>query len=368
MQPIDIPDFRNKAIKYLIPYTPGEQSDSKNLIKLNTNEFPFPPSPNVRKELNRIASDYSILRKYPHPFSEPLRKTLALKYRVDPEEILVTNGSDEAISLICRAFLEQGDMATFSEVTYTLYEVLIKIGGGIPIKAKAKTKNGSPFCIDLDALEDTDAKVVFLANPNAITGEYTELDPLEDILSKSKKLWVLDEAYIDFHARKEKASFLEKWKRQQNVIVLKTFSKSYGLAGMRVGYAISKNKMIMKALYSIKDSYNQDRIAIRTSIAAMDDVEYYSEKISIIIQERKKLMKILSDMGYELIDSSTNFLLVKPVTEKAEDVYKKLKEKNILVRYFKDSAISEYLRITIGTPNENKTLINALMDHPLRVR
>ena len=353
-------DFRTSISKNISPYTPGEQPETKDWIKLNTNEFPYPPSVKVQEELYSITNDYSILRRYSQPYSEPLRSIIAQKYNISRDNVIVTNGSDEALTLIFRSFLEKGDSIAFPAVTYTLYETIATSVGATSIKVPMLFSDSNPFMVDIEQLAQTEAKVIFLPNPNALIGEYISALKLKNIITNSNKLWIIDEAYIGFVANESSASYLDILEDEPNVIVTRTLSKTHGLAGMRIGFAISKNQIIMNTLYGMKDSYNQDTIAIRLGVAAFKDEIYYQQKIQEIITERALLQKRLVSLGYFVIPSQANFILVKPKLQSAEQIYLFLKEHKILVRFFKNTLISDYLRITIGSPSENKVIIEKL--------
>ena len=354
--------FLNDNAKKLKPYTPGEQPQGGGWAKLNTNEFPYPPSPKVQRGLEKMNREYENLRKYPHPFSEPLRSRLAQKWELPAENVLITNGSDEALMLIARIIFDKGERAASPEVTYSLYETIAGSVGAIMERAPMKPvmKDTEPFRIDLEALENSKAKAIFLANPNAATGEYIATERLKKAVQNSKKLWIVDEAYIDFPSA-GKASLLHQGGSEKNLIVVQTFSKGYGLAGLRVGYAVSKDQAVMEALYAIKDSYNQDQIAIHLASEALCDQAYYEKKLREIKDQRKFLTHELQKNGFVVLSSEANFLLVKPRSGDAERVYLGLKKKKILVRYFKSAPLSDYIRVSIGSPRENQTLLRELL-------
>ncbi len=347
-------NFLSNIAQNLKEYLPGEQPQADTWIKLNTNEFPYHPSPHVKEELKKISSDYKNLRKYPHPFSEPLRSQLAKQWSTSPENVLVTNGSDEALMLITRTIFSEGEIAAFPKVTYSLYETILASVGAISYQVPMITTS-EPLRVNLDALEKSNAKAIFLANPNAITGEYIETNRLKEIIQKSNKFWIIDEAYINF-VKTEKASFLNHCDNKKNLIVIQTFSKGYGLAGLRVGYAISKNKNIMKALYQIKDSYNQDYIAIQLASRALKDLDYYKNKIKEMREQKTILTQILRTNNFFVLSSQANFVLARPQQKTAKEIYQKLKEKKILVRHFKNTLFSDYLRISVGSPKEIQTI------------
>ncbi len=260
--------------------------------------------------------------------------------------------------LVGRSIFSEGDTAAFPEVTYSLYETILT-SIGVHFYKAPMMQTSKVYQVDLEALEESEAKGVFLANPNAITGEYIKCERLEKIIQKSNKFWIIDEAYIDF-VDSERASFFNYLDGKENVIVIQTFSKSYGLAGLRVGYAITVNKTLMKTLYQIKDSYNQDYIAIQLACQALEDTTYYQIKIKEIKQQKEFLIDAFRKNNFLVLSSQANFILVKPQNETAYGIYQRLKEKKILVRYFKDRLLKNYIRISIGSPSENQTLLQEI--------
>ena len=351
-------NFLSHIAQNLREYVPGEQPQGVHWIKLNTNEFPYSPSPFIQEELKKLSNQYATLRKYPHPLSEPLRSRLATKWNVSPENVLVTNGSDEALMLVVRSLFSEGEVVAFPEITYNLYETILA-SVGVNAYRVPMMKINKVYQIDLKALEKSKAKGIFLANPNAITGEYIECERLKKIIQHSSKFWIIDEAYIDFSESKA-ASFLNHCHGKENVIVIQTFSKSYGLAGLRVGYAITANKTLMKTLYQMKDSYNQDYIAIQLACRALEDTTYYQNKIEEIKKQREFLTQTLHRNDFFVFSSQANFILVKPQRETAYRIYQKLKEKKILVRYFQNCLLQDYIRISIGSPSDNKALLQGM--------
>ena len=361
-------NFLNSIVGSLKEYVPGEQPETNDWIKLNTNEFPYPASPLVKEELKNLTENFESLRKYPHPLAEPLRSKLAKKIGLKPEEVLITNGSDEALVLISRVLLEKGELAALPEITYSFYETILSSIGVKILWIPMTTTENVPFRLDLKALEASSAKAIFLANPNAITGEYLPVAELKKRISSSDKVWILDEAYISF-CDMEKPSFIEVLQYEQNVVITQTLSKSHALAGLRVGYLVCKNQEIMSKVYAVKDSYNQDRIAISLAARAIEDEAYYAEKWNEIKKQREFLANGLKSYAFEVIPSQANYILIKPPPKiSAEKLYLELKNKKILVRYFKDSLFSDHLRVSIGTPHENKKflgILTSILDHEL---
>jgi histidinol-phosphate aminotransferase len=351
-------DFRNEVYQKISGYVPGEQPDSSDWIKINTNENPYPPSPRVIEVLADLAKNPSSLRKYPNPNGEPLRGALATKYNLKPENFIITNGSDEALSLIARIFLDTTRMAAASEITYSLYQTLVMSVGAEYIHAPMK--NYDTLNISLEALEESKADVIFLSNPNAQTGEFIPLNILAHVVSKSQKLWIIDEAYNDF-VDAPLSTFLSILENHENVIVTRTFSKSHSLAGMRIGYAASVNLLIMEGFQTAKDSYNEDVISLLTGKASLEDDAYLKTVIESVQTERTRMTAELIARDFLVLPSQANFLLIQPPgNQNARDILLKLKERKILIRHFNTALLSKYLRISIGTRDENDQLLNAL--------
>ena len=304
-------DFRNNICKNLTPYVSGEQIQDKKIIKLNTNENPYPPTPKISKFLIKLAKDLDLLKKYPNAVGEPLRSAIAQKWDLKNEQVFVSNGSDEALSLICRAFLEPKEKAIFSDVTYSLYSTLVESVGGCSNIISSINRENNNFTINLDEISKAEGKLVFLPNPNAPTGEFIDINILKKYIQNSDKLWVIDEAYNDF-VEDENSSFIPFINEFSNVIVLRTFSKSYSLAGSRIGYAVSSNKFIMKSFYGLKDSYNEDILSVHIGKIAIKDKRYFHKITQKIISQRKILTKKLQKLKFKVMPSEANFLFVLP--------------------------------------------------------
>ncbi len=345
--------FLNPIAAKVQPYVPGEQPQNEGWVKLNTNENPYDPAPEVFEVLKNLQGER--LRKYPHPFGEPLRQTIANLYGRQPGEVLVVNGSDEALNLICRGTLTEKDSTVMHEVTYSLYKTLINMTGAA-IEETPSTNEA--FGVNLAALAASKAKVAFLPNPNAQTGEFIPPKEILKAVQSSDKLWVIDEAYNSF-VEQEDRSFASYVEQAPNAIVINTFSKTHGLAGARIGYAISCNADLMKGLYGIKDSYNEDAVAIAMGKAALEATEYYKDIVHKVITERHHLISEFNKRGFKVLRSEANFILVKGPMP-SEEIYEKLKAQKILVRHFKNSLISDWLRISIGRPDEHEALLAAI--------
>ncbi|MCS6985303.1 MAG: histidinol-phosphate transaminase [Leptospiraceae bacterium] len=354
-------DFRNQLTKKLRGYTPGEQPREPGWIKLNTNENPFPPSRRVIEALQEISLNPDLVRRYPSPEGEPLRQELAHYYGLSVHEVLVTNGSDEALSLLFRSLTERGDTVAIPELTYSLYPVLAEISGATLEEHAMVATTKNPFCIDLEALRKTKAKMVVLPNPNAPTGEFLSTSTLCEVIAENpNKLWIIDEAYNDFVSRAN-ASLSFEVKNFSNLVVLRTFSKSHSLAGARIGYILCSNPLIMEALYAIKDSYNTSAISLHLALASWKDRDYWQSSCQKVIAEREKLFCKLENLGFFVIPSEANFLFVQHEIPAAQ-LYGALRQRRILVRWFNKEPIDNYLRISIGTPEQNLLLIEALTD------
>ncbi|MES0489129.1 MAG: histidinol-phosphate transaminase [Leptospirales bacterium] len=353
-------DYRNHIFKKFKEYIPGEQPESDDWIKLNTNENPFSPSPKVEQKLKELAMCTEAFRKYPNAMGEPLRSALALHYNVEPEQVVVTNGSDEALALLCRIILDAGDRVATPEFTYSLYDTLVSAANGVLEYIPAK--NG--HMVDLEALAQTDAKMIFFPNPNAPTGEFTSVEKLERAIENSKALWVIDEAYNDFVEQSpdgHKNSFIHKLSKYDNCVVTRTFSKSHALAALRTGYLLSANPYIMSGIRAGKDSYNEDFVALEIGMVALSDETWLHKTTKAVISERKKMQASLENLGFTVLPSQANFVLAEaPKKTTAVNLLEALKQEKILVRHFANSKLDNMLRISIGSTDENSVLIETL--------
>lgn len=354
-------DFRNKGLKKLKGYVPGEQPADTGWVKLNTNEFPYRPSPAVAKALAEFIKDIPVLRKYPHPFGEPLRSQIAAEFNVKPGEVFIANGSDEILSLLTRGFISNGGCAVFAEVTYSLYSVLVEAAGHRYITVPMKKTKTHPFRLDLKKLAAADADLLFLPNPNAPTGEFIPLDKVSQLCRDFRGLVVIDEAYNDF-AAVEESSAVSLTAEHDNLVVSRTFSKSHGLAGLRAGYMISRNQKIMQGFYALKDSYNTDAISVKLAAAAFSDCEYCRHTLAAVIKERKRLSTALKKLHFHVLPSEANFVMASPPESgpNAAELLELLKKQKILIRYFNKPGIDSYVRISIGSEEENSRLLEAL--------
>jgi len=354
-------DFLNEITRSAQHYTPGEQVNEPGWIKLNTNESPLLPSAKVFKMMAELVGQGDILKKYSHPLGEPLLSALANYWQVEKSKLMVTNGSDEALALVCRATLSTDRGAVYPSVTYSLYETLIANCGAPITKIAMVEKPELPYAIDLQSLAEADAKTVFLANPNAITGEFIEPTKLRAQIAATQKLWVIDEAYNDFAG--PDASMMPYLNDHQNLIVTRTFSKTHALAGLRVGYLATANAALMQGLLAHKDSYNQDALATRLATVALEDKDWHRAILRAVAQGKAFLSAELKSLGFVVYTSQANFMLAKvPVKFDAESIVKRLRDYKILIRHYKDSQFADCVRISVGAEGENAKLIGALKE------
>lgn len=328
----------------LHPYVPGEQPKILDLIKLNTNENPYPPSP---KAVNILRdSDHNLLRLYPDPASQGLKNTLAQHFSVKANQVFVGNGSDEVLALAFMAFFKKDKPLLFPDISYSFYPVYC----GLYEIDFIKVPLANDFSISISDYQIENGGVIF-PNPNAPTGKLLPLDHVEAILeSNIRSVVIVDEAYIDFGGESA-VSLVDRYK---NLLVIQTLSKSRSLAGLRLGFAIGHEDLI-DGLERVKNSFNSypvDRIAESVAIAAIEDTEYFNTCNKAIIDTRNRVEQALLALDFDVIESKANFLFAAPRRVTAKALFEDLREQNILVRYFDKPRISDYLRISIGTNEE----------------
>jgi histidinol-phosphate aminotransferase len=333
-------------------YAPGEQVPGA--IKLNTNECAYPPSPRVMQTLARIADDS--LRLYPDPVSRRLREVAADRYGVAPDQVLAGNGSDDCLTIIYRAFLSPGDRVVCPWPTYGLYQTLATLQGAamatIPF---AVSPDGHHWSLPA-ALATDPARLILIANPNNPSATLIPVDDLRQLADQTSAMVVIDEAYIDFATGE--ASILPWLDEHPNVIVLRTFSKSFSLAGARLGLLFAAAPLIAQ-LTKVKDSYNVNVITQALGTAALEDRAYHEEIVRKTLAERARVESELSALGIRWPQSQANFLLCE-LGDDAEATYQALKSDGILVRWWGTPELSQRLRITIGKPEDNDRLLAAL--------
>lgn len=333
-------------IQALDEYIPGEQPKSKSVVKLNTNENPYPPSPQCAEVLKNF--DLDRLRRYCDPNCTELRKVLAELNHTTIERIFVGNGSDEILSIAARCFVENDESIGSLDPSYSLYKTLAAIRD---VQWKGEAEGTSLF---------------LLTNPNAPTGEFRDPSQIAEFAKTYPGVVIVDEAYADF--ARTNCMALAANEENDNVIVMRTFSKSYSLAGLRVGYCVGPTDLI-RAMYKAKDSYNVDAIAQAVACAAAKDQAWMKGNAAKVIETRKSFSDELTARGWHVIPSESNFIFARPpaapgrtVAETARTIFESLRAKNVFVRYFPYPKTCERLRITIGTPEEMSVLLQSLPD------
>jgi histidinol-phosphate aminotransferase len=343
------------AIRAMPGYTPGEQV--ADLVKLNTNEGAFPPSPRVLAALAAIRDEN--LRLYPDPTSAPLRAAAAQRFGVAPEQVLAGNGSDDCLTILFRGFLEAGERVACPWPTYGLYDTLASIQGAELVRLPFR-QTGRRYELPAD-LGSQRAKLVILANPNnpsATLVPVDELRRLADVLA-DRAILAVDEAYVDFALGAGiDASMLPYLDAHPNLVVLRTFSKSYSLAGARLGLMFAAAPII-EALTKVKDSYNVNALTQALGVAALEDRAYQDEQVRKTLDQRARLEGALGALGCSWPESAANFLLVE-IGERAEQIYLALKQQGLLVRWWRAPELRTKLRISVGKPDENERLIQTL--------
>lgn len=344
-------------IRQLTPYVPGEQPKHSHLCKLNTNENPFPPSPKVAEAITQVLKNQADnLRLYPAPESDELRIEMAKVYHLQPNQIFVGNGSDEVLAHIFACFFVKDKPVLTPDIGYSFYPVYadtFKIN-------LMKIPLDNHFSLNIEDYQQPCDGIIF-ANPNAPTGILLSLADIEKLLQKHKdSVIVVDEAYIDFAP--EGSSAVQLINTYDNLIVTQTFSKSRSLAGLRVGMAFA-NPSLIEALNRYKNSFNSyplDRLAQAGAIASLQDTDYFIEHCQKVIHLREILVDNLQKLGFNVLPSQANFVFARPSIGDAETIANALRQQGIIVRYFKSPRIHEFLRITVGTEEQNNRLIHQL--------
>lgn len=335
----------------LTPYVPGEQPQDKSYVKLNTNESPFPPSPYAQRLAREAAGDIML---YSDPDCRAIRRIAAEKFGINEDEIIFTNGSDEALNFAFAAFCDDDTPAVFPDITYGFYPVFANYNRVPYLEI--------PLCDDFSVNVDdyvAGGKTVFLANPNAPTGVALPLCDIEKIVASNKdNVVIIDEAYVDFGATSA-ISLIHKY---DNLLVTRTFSKSYSLAGGRLGFAVG-NKALIDDLNTLRCStnpYNINSMTMAAGIGAMCDDDYFNDNCAKIIATREDSAQKLEKLGFIMTDSKANFIFARHPAVSGKELYLKLKEKGVLVRHFDKPRIDDYNRITVGSNDQMDALINAV--------
>ena len=341
--------YFRKTIEQMAGYTSGFQPKAADAVKLNTNENPWPCSPKVLEAVGNLTSGN--LQKYPEAMGDSFRNAAAAVLAIEPKNIICANGGDDLLTICFRAFCDADRPVAFAEPTYSLYPVLADLQGCEVIQAQ-RDERGS-----LDELAKIDAAMTIVCNPNAPTGDFIPIDKLAHLASQLSGVLLIDEAYVDF-ADDDAVRLIKDF---DNVIILRSMSKGYSLAGIRFGYGIADVELI-DGLMKVKDSYNVDVMAIAAATAAIEDPPHLKMNVEKIKAERNRLTQALRVMGFEVADSQTNFVLARSINKEAKTVYKALVERNIFIRYFSLPGLDDKLRITMGTPQQNDKLLAALTE------
>ena len=344
-----------KNIRKVVPYVPGEQPQNPNVIKLNTNENPYSPAPGVARVLKSMDAD--LLRLYPDPTNGCLVKALADYYGLSKDQIFVGIGSDDVLSMSFLTFFNSGKPILFPDVTYSFYDVWADLYR-IPYVTCAL--DDQMMIKKEDYFKENGGIVI--PNPNAPTGVYEPLETFEEILQKNTDVVVIvDEAYVDFADGPSARTLIEKY---PNLLVVQTFSKSRSLAGMRVGMAFASAELI-SYMQAVKDSYNSyplDQIAIETAVASLSDEDYFKATVEKVKATRDRTAEKMRELGFNVLDSETNFLFAQHEKISAKEIFTYLRENGIFVRYFNKPRIDNFLRITIGTDEEMELMIEKLSE------
>jgi histidinol-phosphate aminotransferase len=339
------PNFVRAAVRGMDGYTPGEQPGSTaRVVKLNTNENPFPPSPRVMTAIRDVEAE--MLRRYPNPTADQFRHAAAKLHSVGADNIIAGNGSDDILTIATRTFVPPGGAIACCDPTYSLYPVL----GQLQDARTVSVPWDEHFSLPIDALVATDADAIYLANPNAPTGTVVSPARIAELAGAFKKLVLVDEAYVDF-ADEDCVDLVEDF---ANVVISRTLSKAYSLAGLRFGYAVAQPQVIYEMM-KVKDSYNTDAISVIAATAAIEDQEYARRNWEYVRSERQRVTAELDQMGWHVLPSQANFILVTVPGGRGHDAYLGLKHQGILVRYFEK--LPDKIRITIGQSHENNALL-----------
>lgn len=346
--------FWSEAVHSLTPYIPGEQPQLDNLIKLNTNENPYGPSPKV---LTAIAdANQESLRKYPDPNGAQLKRAIADYYRLDVTQVFVGNSSDEVLGHAFRGLLKHDQAILYPDITYSFYPVYCRLFD-IDYKQIALRED---FSLNVDDYAEQNGGIIF-ANPNAPTGIAVGLDKIEALLQRNtESVVVIDEAYVDF-AGESAVSLIDQY---ANLLVTQTLSKSRSLAGLRVGFALGDAQLIA-GLERVKNSFHPyalDSLALAGATAAFEDKDYFETTRQKVISTRVRAVKALRGLGFSVLPSQANFVFVRHASPPASDIFSALRERSIVVRHFEAARINQFLRISIGTDKEMDLLFDALAD------
>ena len=342
-------------VRRVVPYTPGEQPKQAKIIKLNTNENPYPPSEGVRKVISQF--DTNELRKYPDPACSILVDAIANYHGLDSSQVFVGVGSDDVLAMSFLTFFNSDKPVLFPDITYSFYDVWAELFR-IPYKQQPLDED---FKIVMEDYQQPCGGIV-IPNPNAPTGISEPVDFFESIVKAHPEcVIIIDEAYVDFGSK----SCIDLIRKYDNVLVVRTFSKSRAMAGNRIGYAMG-NSQLIKYLSDCKysfNSYTMDAVTLKAGVASIEDDSYFKARVNDVIVTREWTKTRLKELGFSFPDSMSNFIFAKHESVNAVQIFDELKKQGIFVRHFsKPARIADYLRISIGTDQETETLINALKD------
>ena len=342
-----------KSVRALTPYVPGEQPKCRSVVKLNTNENPYPPSPQVRKVLDGY--DLDRLRRYPDPVFTELRELIARIWGTTPARVFVGNGSDEVLTVAARAFVDDDEAIGSCDPSYSLYKTLAAIRNVpfVPSPLAPGFAWNEPVVRD----GDRDVALFLLTNPNAPTSVRYPDGAIAGFAAKFPGVVIVDEAYADF--AEGNCMSLATATDNANVIVMRTLSKSFSLAGLRLGYCVGPEDLI-EAMYKVKDSYNVDALAQDVALAALSDLDWMRANVAKVVKTRGETATELRRRGWDVPDSQSNFLFAKPAHRPAAEIFEELRQRNIFVRYFPGPATGDRLRITVGTDADMHTLLTTL--------
>ncbi len=346
-------------VRKVVPYVAGEQPKEQDVIKLNTNENPYPPAPGVEKVIQNF--DCEVLRKYPDPDVSALTSALAKQYGLDRGQVFVGVGSDDVLAMSFLTFFNSGKPVLFPDITYSFYDVWADLYR-IPYECQPLDED---FCIKKEDYMKPNGGIV-LANPNAPTGVMTELAVIEEIIAANQDVVVIvDEAYVDFDGR-SCVPLIEKY---DNLLVVQTFSKSRALAGMRIGYAMGSQKLI-QYLNDVKfsfNSYTMNALTIAAGVASLEDEAYFRQNLAKVVATRERAKKELARLGFVFGDSKTNFIFAAHKTVPAQEIFEALRASKIYVRHWNKPRIANYLRISVGTDEEMDRLFAFLEQYLIRL-
>ena len=350
--------FERKNIANMQGYVPGEQPKASTVIKLNTNENPYPASPTVADALAKIRLED--LRRYPQAMAEDFRQIAADVHGVDAENIIPTNGGDELLRLALTTFVEVGDKVIVTQPTYSLYSVLAEVQNCILEEIPLRNDWSIPADF-AESLIQSRAKMCILVNPHAPTGRLLSSAYIEKLAKSFEGVLVIDEAYVDFVDPKESYNCVPLIDSHENILILRTLSKGYALAGLRFGYGISNKSLANPIMFKTRDSYNTDHVSQILACAALQAQDHAQANWEKIRNSRSDLITALNELGLVTGASQTNFVLVQvPANHSAINISQALKDQNILVRHFRQPRLEDKLRISIGTEKENRALLSAL--------